>query len=69
MRSEFIFRASEAIDNKYQLCRTVSQATRRLHNGSQEMNQTINNVLMRIAADAHLRLLPVAASRMAVVLT
>jgi hypothetical protein len=56
MRSEVIFRASEAIDNKYELCQTVSKATRRLHVGTQEMNQTINNAFVRIAASADLPL-------------
>jgi hypothetical protein len=51
MRSEIIFRASEAIDNKYRLCQTVAKATRRLHIGTQQMNQTINNAFERIAAD------------------
>ncbi|WP_263379911.1 DNA-directed RNA polymerase subunit omega [Granulicella paludicola] len=58
MRSEIIFRASEAIDNKYKLCQTVAKATRRLHIGSQEMNQTINNAFLRIAAEAPVRVIP-----------
>jgi hypothetical protein len=58
MRSEVIFRASEAIGNKYKLCQTVAKATRRLHIGTQEMNQTINNAFVRIAAGAHQPPLP-----------
>jgi hypothetical protein len=61
MRSEVIFRASEAIDNKYQLCQTVSKATRRLHIETQNMNQTINNAFMRIATDSNLPPLPLRA--------
>jgi hypothetical protein len=61
MRSEIIFRASEAIENKYALCQTVSKATRRLHLGKHSMNETINNAFMRIATDAHLPTLPAAA--------
>ncbi len=58
MRSEIIFRASEAIDNKYKLCQTVAKATRRLHIGSNEMNSTINNAFLRIAAEAPIRAVP-----------
>jgi hypothetical protein len=54
MRSEVIFRASEAIDNKYKLCQTAAKATRRFHIGSQEMNRTINDAFVKIAAGAHL---------------
>jgi hypothetical protein len=36
--------------------KTVSKATRRLHVGTQEMNQTINNAFVRIAASADLPL-------------
>jgi hypothetical protein len=61
MRSEVIFRASEAIDNKYELCQTVSKAARRLHVERQEMSQTINNAFLRIAVSARLPQLPEAA--------
>jgi hypothetical protein len=60
MRSEIIFRATEAIDNKYTLCQTVSQATRRLHIGTRSMNETINNAFLRIAKDGQLTPLPAA---------
>ena len=39
------------IDNKYRLCQTASKATRRLHISSQNTQETINNALVRIAAD------------------
>ena len=58
MRSEVIFRASKAIDNKYELCQTVAKAARRLHIGSQQMNKTINNAFVRIAADPPLAVTP-----------
>jgi hypothetical protein len=51
VRSEIIFRAKEMIDNKYRLCQTASKATRRLHISSQNTQETINNALVRIAAD------------------
>jgi hypothetical protein len=58
MRSEVIFRASEAIGNKYKLCQTVAKATRRLHIGSHEMTETINNAFVRIAAGANQQPIP-----------
>jgi hypothetical protein len=60
MRSEVIFRASEAIENKYALCQTVSKAARRLHIGNRSTNETINNAFLRIAEDANLPPLPIA---------
>jgi hypothetical protein len=53
MRSEVIFRASEAIENKYALCQTVSKAARSLHIGTRSMTETINNAFLRIASDVH----------------
>jgi hypothetical protein len=47
MRSEIIFRASEAIDNKYRLCQTVAKATRRLHIATRAMNETINSAFVK----------------------
>jgi hypothetical protein len=58
MRSEVIFRASEAISNRYELCQTVAVATRRLHIASQEINQTINSAFTRIADAPSLKPLP-----------
>jgi hypothetical protein len=49
MRSELIFRAKETVENKYQLCQTVSKATRRLHISSTNTTETINNAFDRIA--------------------
>jgi hypothetical protein len=60
MRSEVIFRASEAIDNKYALCQTVSKAARQFHIGNRSMNETINKAFQRIAEDANLPPLPIA---------
>jgi len=53
MRSKVIFRASEAIPNKYALCHTVSKAARRLHIGTRSMTETVNNAFLRIASHAH----------------
>jgi hypothetical protein len=49
MRSELIFRAKETVENKYQLSRTASKATRRLHISATNTTDTINNAFDRIA--------------------
>jgi hypothetical protein len=49
VRSELIFRARETVDNKYRLCQTVAKATRRLHIAAKNTEDTINEVLSRIA--------------------
>jgi hypothetical protein len=52
MRSEAVFRAKESLSNSYQLCQTVAKATRRMHVGSQNPQDTINHAFEKIAADA-----------------
>jgi hypothetical protein len=49
MRSELIFRARQAVDNKYELCQTVSKATRCLHVSATSTTDTINDAFSRIA--------------------
>jgi hypothetical protein len=49
VRSELIFRAREAVDNKYKLCQTASKATRRLHISATNTTDTINDAFLRIA--------------------
>ena len=50
MRSEAIFRAKETIENKYQLCQTVSKTTRMLHVSNQNTQETISNAFTTIAS-------------------
>ena len=50
MRSEAIFRAKETIENKYQLCQTVSKTTRMLHVANQNTQETISNAFTTIAS-------------------
>ncbi|QHS52887.1 DNA-directed RNA polymerase subunit omega [Edaphobacter sp. 12200R-103] len=54
MRSEAIFRAKEAVSNRYQLCQTVAKATRRMHVASRNQQDTINSALEKVAGDAPL---------------
>ena len=51
MRSEAIFRAKEAVSNRYQLCQTVAKAARRMHVGSQNPQDTINSAFEKVAVD------------------
>ena len=50
MRSEEIFRAKEKIENKYNLCQTVSKATRVLHISPRSTQETISSAFAEIAA-------------------
>ena len=52
MRSEAIFRAKEAVSNRYQLCQTVAKATRRMYVASRNQQDTINSALEKVAGDA-----------------
>ena len=49
MRSEAIFRAKETIENKYQLCQTVSKTTRMLHVSNRNTQETISSAFTAIA--------------------
>lgn len=51
MRSESVFRAKKVIGNRYELCQTVSKATRRIHVSSRNTQETINNAFEKIAED------------------
>jgi hypothetical protein len=48
MRSEHVFIAATRISNRYTLCQTIAQATRRLHINSTRTADTMNKVLFDI---------------------
>jgi hypothetical protein len=48
MRSELVFRAAVAVENRYKLCQTTAKAARILHVPNQDMHETINSALGRI---------------------
>lgn len=50
MRSEHVFVASSRISNRYSLCQTIAQATRRLHVTSTRTQDTMNQVLCDIGS-------------------
>jgi hypothetical protein len=49
MRSESVFRAKEIIGNRYQLCQTVSKATRKIHTSTRNTQETISSAFAKIA--------------------
>lgn len=49
-RSELVFGAQVHLPNRYRLCRLVALATRKLHKPSSRVQDTVNDVLVRLAA-------------------
>ena len=52
MRTHLIFGALLHIENRYQLCRLASKATRRLHKPNNRLQDTTNDVLTRLTHQA-----------------
>jgi hypothetical protein len=48
MRSDLIYGALTHISNRYQLCQLASKATRKLHKPHTRLQDTTNEVLVRI---------------------
>jgi hypothetical protein len=49
MRSEYVFAAAKEVSNRFLLCRMTSVSARRLHMGSKNASETINQSLQLIA--------------------
>ncbi|HLY92576.1 MAG TPA: hypothetical protein VKQ89_04900 [Candidatus Angelobacter sp.] len=49
MRSEYVFAAAKEVSNRFLLCRMTSVSARRLHMGSKNASETINQSLHLIA--------------------
>ena len=49
MRSDLIFGALTHVTNRYELCQLASKATRKFHRPSTRIQETMNQVLDRIA--------------------
>ena len=49
MRSDRVFDALETLRNRYVLCQLASKATRKFHRPNTRIQETMNNVLDRIA--------------------
>ena len=48
MRSELIYNALETVTNRYLLCQLVSKATRQFHRPNTRVQETMNDVLVRV---------------------
>jgi hypothetical protein len=49
MRSDKVFEALHTLKNRYMLCQLASKATRRFHRPNTRIQETMNEVLDRIA--------------------
>jgi hypothetical protein len=48
-RSDMVFEALQTLRNRYMLCQLASKATRRFHRPNTRIQETMNEVLDRIA--------------------
>lgn len=48
MRSKLVFEAARSVPNRYLLMRVVSLATRRFHRPNTRIQETTNDVLVRV---------------------
>ena len=48
MRSELIYNALDTVNNRYLLCQLVSKATRQFHKPNTRVQETMNDVLVRV---------------------
>lgn len=48
MRSNLIYDALDTVNNRYLLCQLVSKATRRFHKPTTRIQETMNDVLVRV---------------------
>ena len=50
MRSDLVFDALQGMKNRYKLCTLASKATRKFHKPNTRIQETMNDVLHRIAS-------------------
>ena len=48
MRSDLIYDALDTVNNRYLLCQLVSKATRKFHKPNTRIQETMNDVLLRV---------------------
>jgi hypothetical protein len=48
MRSDLIYNSLKPVTNRYMLCQLVSKATRKFHRPNTRIQDTMNDVLMRV---------------------
>jgi len=52
MRSDLVYRAVKTVQNRYLLCQVASKSTRKFHRPNTRIQETMNNVLTRVAHTA-----------------
>jgi hypothetical protein len=50
MRSDLIYDALDTVTNRYLLCQLVSKATRKFHKPNTRIQETMNDVLVRVGS-------------------
>jgi len=48
MRSDLIYDALDTVRNRYLLCQLISKATRKFHKPNTRVQETMNDVLIRV---------------------
>ena len=57
MRSDLVFGALAHISNRYHLCRLISKGTRKLHVPKARLQETTNDVLVRLRQSRPIQLI------------
>ncbi len=66
MRSDLIYNSLKPVNNRYMLCQLVSKATRKFHRPNTRIQDTMNDVLVRVGkADEQEAVLSVPAGELA----
>jgi len=52
MRSDLVHHAVKTVQNRYLLCQVASKSTRKFHRPNTRIQETMNNVLTRVAHTA-----------------
>jgi len=52
MRSDLVHHAVKTVQNRYLLCQVASKSTRKFHRPNTRIQETMNNVLTRVADTA-----------------
>lgn len=50
MRSDLIYDALDTVRNRYLLCQLISKATRKFHKPNTRVQETMNDVLVRVGS-------------------
>jgi hypothetical protein len=66
MRSNLIYDALDTVNNRYLLCQLISKATRKFHKPNTRIQETMNDVLVRVGdADESQEVITVSSAQVA----